>query len=188
MENKLTQLRALMSERILLMDGAMGTMIQTYKLDEAAYRGERFADWKSDLRGNNDLLSITQPQIIKAIHKEYLEAGSDIIETNTFSANSISMADYGMESLIYELNLVSAHLAREAVEEFQAEHGGKPRFVAGAMGPTTRLASLSPDVNDPGKRNATFDLLREAYAEQARGLMDGGVVCEAEMAAMVRDK
>lgn len=175
MENKLTQLRALMSERILLMDGAMGTMIQTYKLDEAAYRGERFADWKSDLRGNNDLLSITQPQIIKAIHKEYLDAGSDIIETNTFSANSVSMADYGMESLIYELNLVSAHLARAAVNEFLAEKGGKPRFVAGAMGPTTRLASLSPDVNDPGKRNATFDLLREAYAEQARGLIDGGV-------------
>lgn len=174
MENKLDQLRALLQERILLMDGAMGTMIQTYKLDEAAYRGERFADWKSEIRGNNDLLSITQPEIIKAIHREYLEAGSDIIETNTFSANAVSMADYGMEAYVYEMNLVSTQLAREVADEFTARNPGKPRFVAGAMGPTTRLASISPDVNDPGKRNVTFDFLRQAYAEQARGLVDGG--------------
>lgn len=161
-----------LAERILILDGAMGTMIQTYKLDEAEYRGERFADWPSDLKGNNDLLSLTQPQIIRDIHEAYLEAGADIIETNTFNANSVSMADYGMEALAYELNLESARLARAAADKYAT--ADKPRFVAGVIGPTNRTASISPDVNNPGYRNIHFDDLRASYTEALRGLVDGG--------------
>jgi 5-methyltetrahydrofolate--homocysteine methyltransferase len=149
----------ILKDRILVLDGAMGTMIQRHTLSEEDFRGERFADWKSDLKGNNDLLSITRPDIIKDIHREYLRAGSDIIETNTFSGTSIAMADYGMEELVYELNYESARLAREAAEEFTRENPDKPRFVAGAMGPTNRTASISPDVNNPGYRAVTFDQL-----------------------------
>jgi len=162
-----------LAERILILDGAMGTMIQTYKLDEADYRGERFADWPSDLKGNNDLLSLTQPQIIRDIHEAYLAAGADIIETNTFNANSVSMADYGMESLAYELNRESAKLARAAADAYSTPD--KPRFVAGVIGPTNRTASISPDVNNPGYRNIHFDDLRDSYSEALKGLVDGGV-------------
>ena len=161
-----------LTERILILDGAMGTMIQTYKLDEADYRGERFADWPSDLKGNNDLLSLTQPQIIRDIHTAYLEAGADIIETNTFNANSVSMADYGMEALAYEMNLESAKLARAAADAYSTPD--KPRFVAGVIGPTNRTASISPDVNNPGYRNVHFDDLRDSYTEALKGLVDGG--------------
>src|SRR5210317_182429 len=167
------QLKALMAERILVMDGAYGTMIQRYQLDEAAYRGERFADWPSDLKGNNDLLSLTRPDVIREIHEEYLKAGADIIETNTFSATTIAMADYGMESLAYELNLESARLARATADDYST--ADKPRFVAGSVGPTNRTASISPEVNDPGARNVTFGELAEAYAEAMRGLIEGGV-------------
>jgi 5-methyltetrahydrofolate--homocysteine methyltransferase len=164
----------ILQERILVIDGAMGTMIQQYQLGEADYRGDRFADFHKDVKGNNDLLSITQPHIIKAIHKAYLEAGADIIETNTFSGTRIAMADYDMEELAYEINLESAKVAKAAVEEFVAENPGAQRFVAGAMGPTNRTASISPDVNNPGYRATSFEELREAYYEQARGLVDGG--------------
>jgi 5-methyltetrahydrofolate--homocysteine methyltransferase len=164
-----------LQERILILDGAMGTMIQRYSLEEADFRGERFANWPSDLKGNNDLLSITRPDIIEAIHKEYLEAGADIIETNTFSGTSIAMADYGMEELAYELNLESAKVARRAADYYTQLNPAKPRFVAGAMGPTNRTASISPDVNRPGYRAINFDQLVEAYTEQVRGLMDGNV-------------
>ena len=167
------QLQALMAERILVMDGAYGTMIQRYKLDEAAYRGTRFADWPSDLKGNNDLLSLTQPALIREIHEQYLEAGADIIETNTFSATTIAMADYGMQALAYELNVESARLARACADRFSTAE--KPRFVAGSIGPTNRTASISPDVNDPAARNVTFTELVDAYAEAARGLIEGGV-------------
>lgn len=157
-----------------MLDGAMGTMIQRYKLGEEDYRGTRFADWPHDLQGNNDLLSITQPEIIKEIHRQYLDAGSDIIETNTFSSTSIAMADYHMEDLAYELNYESARIAKEAAEEVTRLNPEKPRFVAGAMGPTNRTASLSPDVNNPGYRAITFDQLVDAYYEQTRGLVEGG--------------
>lgn len=160
-------------QRILLLDGAMGTMIQTYNLEESDYRGTRFADWESDLKGNNDLLNITKPDVIEEIHRGFLEAGSDIIETNTFSSTSIAMADYAMEDLAYELNLEGAKLARSAADALGTDD--KPRFVAGAFGPTNRTASVSPDVNDPGFRNTNFDALREAYLEQARALYEGGV-------------
>jgi 5-methyltetrahydrofolate--homocysteine methyltransferase len=166
-----------LEKRILVIDGAMGTMIQQYKLEEKDYRGKRFANWHKDLKGNNDLLSITQPQIIKAIHKEYLKAGADIIETNTFSGTSIAMADYDMQELAYELNYESAKIAKEAIEEFKKEfpeQAGIAKFVAGAMGPTNRTLSLSPNVNDPGYRAITFDELVEAYTEQVKGLVDGG--------------
>ena len=169
------KLNELLRQRILILDGAMGTMIQAHKLDEAAYRGHRFANHAHDLKGNNDLLSLTQPAIIQAIHRQYLEAGADIVETNTFNSNAISMADYHLESLVYELNLESARLARSAVEAVITRNPQHPRFVAGAMGPTNRTASLSPDVNNPGYRAVTFDQLRSAYAEQIRGLLDGGV-------------
>ncbi|MDX8396770.1 MAG: methionine synthase [Mariprofundaceae bacterium] len=159
-------------QRILLLDGAMGTMIQSYKLEESDYRGERFSDWNSDLKGNNDLLSLTQPHIIKEIHAEYLAAGSDILETNTFNANAASMADYGMEALVYELNVAGAKLAREACDELSTVD--KPRFVAGVVGPTSRTASISPDVNDPGFRNVTYMELVETYKVATKGLMDGG--------------
>ena len=163
-----------LAERILFLDGAMGTMIQTYKLEEKDYRGGRFADWPRDLKGNNDLLSLTQPHIIQAIERAYLEAGADILETNTFNATRIAMADYGMEDLAYEINVASARLARQVADEFEAKNPAKPRFVAGVIGPTNRTASMSPDVNDPGFRNVSFAELVEAYYEAARGLVDGG--------------
>ncbi|MDX8402249.1 MAG: methionine synthase, partial [Mariprofundaceae bacterium] len=165
-------LERLLTERILILDGAMGTMIQRHALTEADYRGERFADWPSELKGNNDLLTLTQPEIIAGIHAAYLEAGADIIETNTFNANAISMADYGMESLVRELNLEGARLARAAADA--AATPERPRFVAGVLGPTSRTASISPDVNDPGYRNVSFDELAETYAVAARALVEGG--------------
>jgi len=168
-------IRALLKERILIIDGAMGTMIQRYKLEEADYRGERFRDWHTDVKGNNDLLSITQPQIITAIHKEYLDAGADIIETNTFSSTTIAQADYDMQSLAYELNVASAKCARAAADEYTAKDPAKPRFVAGAIGPLNKTLSLSPDVNNPGFRAVTFDEVAAAYTEQIKGLVDGGV-------------
>lgn len=161
--------------RILVLDGAMGTMLQQYKFEEGDFRGDRFENHPISLKGNNDLLSITQPHAIKAVHQKYLEAGADIIETNTFSGTSIAMADYQMESLVYELNYESAKLAREAADEFTALNPEKPRFVAGSIGPTNRTASISPDVNDPGFRAVTFDDLRVAYKEQVEALVDGGV-------------
>ncbi len=166
-----------LEKRVLVIDGAMGSMIQQYKLTEKDFRGKRFADWHKDLQGNNDLLSITQPQIIKTIHKEYLKAGADIIETNTFSDTTIAMADYDMQEFVYELNYESAKIAKEAITEFLLEYPtteNKQRFVAGAIGPTNRTLSLSPNVNDPGYRAITFDELVEAYTEQVRGLIDGG--------------
>ncbi|MGB7980519.1 MAG: methionine synthase [Candidatus Nanopelagicales bacterium] len=167
-------LSAALRERILILDGAMGTAIQRDRPDEAGYRGQRFADWPSDLQGNNDLLSVTQPEIISAIHDEYLAAGADIIETNTFNAQAISLSDYGMAELAYELNVAAARLARAACDAMTARTPDRPRYVAGALGPTTRTASISPDVNDPGTRNVSFDQLAAAYLEQARGLVDGG--------------
>ncbi|MDQ6986705.1 MAG: homocysteine S-methyltransferase family protein, partial [Mariprofundaceae bacterium] len=161
-----------LAERILILDGAMGTMIQRHKLEEADYGGERFADWPSEIKGNNDLLSLTQPHIIRDIHSAYLDAGADILETNTFNANAASMADYGMEELVYELNVEGAKLARQACEAFETSE--KPRFVAGVIGPTSRTASISPDVNDPGFRNVTFMELVETYKIATKGLMDGG--------------
>jgi 5-methyltetrahydrofolate--homocysteine methyltransferase len=167
-------LHQIAKERILVLDGAMGTMIQQYNLEEKDYRSERFADFHKDVKGNNDLLSITQPHIIEAIHKAYLDAGSDIIETNTFSSTKIAQADYEMEDLAYEMNFESAKIARKAADEYTQNNPDKPRFVAGALGPTNRTASLSPDVNNPGYRAVTFDELVDAYFEQAKGLMDGG--------------
>ena len=164
-----------LEQRILVIDGAMGTMIQEYKLEDKDYRGERFRDFPHDVKGNNDLLNITQPKIIEAIHKAYLDAGADIIETNTFSSTSIGMADYHMEDLAYELNLNAAKIARKAADDFTAMNPDKPRFVAGALGPTNRTASISPNVNDPSFRAVTFDELVAAYTEQAKGLLDGGV-------------
>ena len=164
----------LLRERILVLDGAMGTMLQAYKFEEEDYRGERFRDYPMPLKGNNDLLSLTQPAAIKEIHGKYLAAGADIIETNTFSGTSIAMADYGMEDLVYELNYESARLAREVADEFTEREPDKPRFVACSIGPTNKTASLSPDVNDPGFRAVTFDELRLAYKEQAEALLDGG--------------
>ena len=169
-----TNIREILKERILVLDGAMGTMIQRYKLEDHDYRGERFADWPHDVKGNNDLLSLTRPDIIKEIHAAYFEAGADIAETNTFSGTWIAMADYAMEEFVYELNYESARLAREVADEFTAREPHKPRFVAGSMGPTNRTASLSPDVNNPGYRAITFDQLVDAYYEQVRGLVDGG--------------
>src|SRR4026208_1969326 len=167
-----------LKKRILIIDGAMGTMIQRYKLEEADYRGERFKDWPSDLKGNNDLLCLTQPQIVKEIHKKYLEAGADIIETNTFNAQKVSLADYGMQSLAYEINLAAAKCAREAVAEFSANSKSQipnSKFVAGALGPLNKTLSLSPDVNNPGFRALSFDEAVDAYYEQTKGLVEGGV-------------
>lgn len=166
----MSSIREALAQRILVIDGAMGTMIQRHKLQEADYRGDRFKDWPSDLKGNNDLLCITQPQIIVGIHKQYLEAGADIIETNTFNAQKVSLADYGMESLAYELNVAAARCARQAVAET-----GKQAWVAGAIGPMNKTLSLSPDVNNPGFRALSFDEAVEAYYEQITGLVDGGV-------------
>jgi 5-methyltetrahydrofolate--homocysteine methyltransferase len=171
--NKTALLKRLAAERILVMDGAMGTMIQDLKLTEADFRGERFRDSARDLKGNNDLLILTQPDAIRAIHLDYFLAGADICETNTFSSTSIAQADYGLEALAYELNHQGAKLVREAADAAQAKDG-RPRFVAGAIGPTNRTASISPDVNNPGYRAVTFDELRLAYLEEALGLVDGG--------------
>lgn len=162
-------------KRILVLDGAMGTMLQQYKFQEEDYRGNRFSGLPLPQKGNNDLLSLTQPQAIAAVHARYLEAGADIIETNTFSSTRIGMADYGLEELVYELNYESARIARREADRFTDMQPEKPRFVAGAIGPTNKTASMSPDVNDPGYRAVTFDELRETYAEQIRGLIDGGV-------------
>jgi 5-methyltetrahydrofolate--homocysteine methyltransferase len=171
---KQNDIREILKSRILVLDGAMGTMIQRYKLEDHDYRGERFRDWSHDVKGNNDLLSLTRPDVIKEIHAAYFEAGADIAETNTFSGTTIAMADYGMEQFVYELNYESARLAREVADEFTAANPDKPRFVAGSMGPTNRTASLSPDVNNPGYRAVTFDQLVDAYYEQVKGLTDGG--------------
>lgn len=167
-------IKDILKDRILVLDGAMGTMIQRYKLEESDFRGERFKNHPHPLKGNNDLLSITRPDIIKEIHKQYLEAGSDIIETNTFSSTTIAQADYGLESLAYELNYQSAKIAKEVADEFTKREPSRPRFVAGALGPTNKTASISPDVNNPGYRAVTFDDLRIAYKEQAKGLIEGG--------------
>jgi 5-methyltetrahydrofolate--homocysteine methyltransferase len=174
-----------LSERILVLDGAMGTMIQRYTLSEEDFRGERFKDHAHPLKGNNDLLSLTRPDVILAIHREYLEAGADILETNTFSGTTIAQADYHLEHVVYDLNYESAKIARQAADEFTAKTPEKPRFVAGAMGPTNRTASMSPDVNDPGFRAVTFDELKVAYHQQATGLMDGG--CDALLVETVFD-
>jgi 5-methyltetrahydrofolate--homocysteine methyltransferase len=174
-ESRTALLESLFPQRILILDGAMGTMIQTFKLTEADFRGQRFADFPHDLKGNNDLLTLTQPDIIRSIHNGYLEAGADILETNTFNSNAASMADYYMQDLVYELNAASAKLAREAAQAYEAKTPDKPRFVAGVIGPTTKTASISPDVNDPGFRNITFDQLVTDYTESIRGLVDGGV-------------
>src|SRR5690554_1522023 len=171
---RLALLQQALKERILILDGGMGTMIQSYKLEEADYRGERFADWPQDVKGNNDLLLLSRPDIIQAIEKAYLDAGADILETNTFNATRVSQADYGMEELVYELNVAGARLAREVADAKTLETPDKPRFVAGVIGPTSRTCSISPDVNDPGFRNVTFDQLVENYAEAARGLIEGG--------------
>ena len=173
--DRIAALKEAAKKRILVLDGAMGTMIQRYKLDEAAYRGERFKDHSHDLKGNNDLLVLTQPQIIREIHDAYFEAGADMVETNTFNAQVISQADYGLESIAEELNLAAAKLARDSADAWTKKTPDKPRFVAGAIGPTNRTASISPDVNNPGFRNVSFDTLVDAYATQTRGLINGGV-------------
>jgi len=162
-----------LESRILLLDGAMGTMIQAFSLDEDDFRGERFIDWQHDLKGNNDLLSLTRPQVIQDIHRQFLDAGADIIETNTFNSNAPSMSDYGMEALVPELNLAAARLARECADA-HAKIAGTPRYVAGVLGPTNRTASISPDVNDPGFRNIRFAELAQTYQEAANALIEGG--------------
>ncbi|HRH57066.1 MAG TPA: homocysteine S-methyltransferase family protein [Chitinophagales bacterium] len=167
-------LKQIAQERILILDGAMGTMIQRYQLEEADYRGDRWKDHSHPLKGNNDLLSITRPDIIKEIHRQYFEAGADIVETNTFSGTTIAQADYHLEDAVYDINYQSAKIAREIADEITAKEPHKPRFVAGAVGPTNRTCSISPDVNDPGYRAVTFDELVKAYYEQATALIDGG--------------
>jgi len=168
----MTNIKDLLQERILIIDGAMGTMIQRYKLTEADYRGERFKDWPTDVKGNNDLLCLTQPHIIREIHGKYLDAGADIIETNTFNAQRVSLADYGMENLAYEINFAAAKIAKEAT---LLVGSGEQKFVAGALGPMNKTLSLSPDVNNPGYRALTFDEAADAYYEQVKGLVEGGV-------------
>lgn len=168
-------IREILRERILVLDGAMGTMIQRHKLEEEDFRGERFRNHTHALKGNNDLLSLTRPDVIREIHSQYLEVGADILETNTFSSNFIAQADYDLQDACYDLNFSSAKLAREVADEFTAKDPSKPRFVAGAMGPTNKVASMSPDVNNPGYRAITFDELVRAFHEQAKGLLDGGV-------------
>ena len=175
MTDRSEHLASRLRQRIVIMDGAMGTMIQQRKLDEAAFRGARFADWRGkDLKGCNDLLNITQPQVIEDIHREYLEAGADIVETNTFNSQAISLADYGLESLAYELSKAGAACARRAANQVMAAQPGRVAFVAGAIGPTTKTSSIATDVNNPALRGATFDELVTAYSEQVRGLLDGG--------------
>ncbi len=170
----MTAIEHALTDRILVLDGAMGTMLQAYHFEEEDFRGTRFKDHPSSLKGNNDLLSLTQPEAIKEVHRSYFEVGADIVETNTFSSTSIGMADYNMEEWVYELNYASAKLAREVADEFTKKTPEKPRFVAGSIGPTNRTASMSPDVNDPGFRAVTFDDLVKAYSEQARALIEGG--------------
>src|SRR5271168_2534099 len=167
--NRAEALMRLLKERIVILDGAMGTMIQTYKLDEAGYRGQRFKDWPSDVKGNNDLLNLTQPHLIQGIHRQYFEAGADIIETNTFNSTTISLADYGMEALAFELNVAGAKNARAAADAVMAAEPGRICFVAGALGPTSKTASISGSVSDPAARGVTYDQLVQAYYEQARG-------------------
>jgi 5-methyltetrahydrofolate--homocysteine methyltransferase len=174
MPNKSAALEQALKQRILILDGAMGTMIQEYKFEEEDYRGERFKDWHVLVKGNNDLLSLTQPDVISDIHRKYLAAGADIIETNTFNATTISMEDYEMGSLSREINLESAKLARKVCDEFTAKEPHKPRYVAGVLGPTSKTCSISPDVNDPGYRNISFDALVKAYVESTLALMEGG--------------
>ena len=174
-EQRISALKKAAAERILLIDGAMGTMIQRHKLDEAGYRGKRFADFSKLVKGNNDLLVLSQPKIISEVHEDYFAGGSDIVSTNTFNAQRISLADYGMEDLSYEMNLAAAQLARAAADKFTAKTPDRPRLVAGALGPTNRTASISPDVNNPGFRGVSFDELVEAYGEQAQALIEGGV-------------
>ena len=171
----MSNLKSILKDRIMVLDGAMGTMLQNYAFEEEDFRGKRFTDFPVSLQGNNDLLSLTQPQAIKDIHAKYFEAGADIVETNTFSSTSIAMADYQMEDLVYELNFESAKIAKEVADSFTAQNPQKPRFVAGSMGPTNKTASLSPDVNNPGYRAITFDQLVASYTEQATALIDGGV-------------
>jgi len=168
------EIQKIIQNRILVLDGAMGTMIQQYNFTEEDYRGEQFKDFHVSVKGNNDMLSLTQPVAIKEIHKKYLEAGADIIETNTFSGTTIAMADYEMEEFVYDINFQSAKLAKEAAQEFTAKNPSKPRFVAGSMGPTNKTASMSPNVNDPGFRAVTFNDLKVAYKQQAEALLDGG--------------
>ncbi|VAW10299.1 5-methyltetrahydrofolate--homocysteine methyltransferase [hydrothermal vent metagenome] len=168
------RIQDILTERILVLDGAMGTMLQRYKFVEEDFRGERFKNWKHPLQGNNDLLSLTQPEAIAEVHRKYFAAGADIVETNTFSGTTIAMADYGMEELVYELNFESAKIAKKVADEFTAKEPHKPRFVAGSIGPTNKTASMSPDVSDPGFRAVSFDELRIAYKEQVEGLLDGG--------------
>jgi len=172
---EMSNIKELLKERILILDGAMGTMIQRYKLEENDFRNESLKDHPKSLKGNNDLLSITRPDIIKAIHAEYLEAGADIIETNTFSGTTIAQEDYGCQHLVYDINFQSAKIAKEVADEFTKKNPKKPRFVAGSMGPTNKTASISPDINDPGFRTITFDELKEAFKFQAAALLDGGV-------------
>lgn len=175
LQSGLMKIHDLLKQRILVLDGAMGTMIQRYKLDENDFRNHRLKDHPHSLKGNNDLLSITRPDIIKDIHRQYFEAGADIVETNTFGSTWVAQADYHLEFLVYDINFQAAKIAREIAMEFTAKEPNKPRFVAGSMGPTTKLASMSPDVNNPGYRAITFDQLADAFKEQAKGLMDGGV-------------
>ena len=174
-KTKMPNIQEAIKNRILVLDGAMGTMLQRHNFSEEDFRGERFKEFPYSLKGNNDLLSITQPEAIREVHKLYFEAGADIVETNTFSGTTIGMADYHLEDLVYELNFESAKIAREVADEFTAKNPEKPRFVAGSIGPTNRTASMSPDVNDPGFRAVTFDDLRIAYKQQAEALLDGGV-------------
>jgi len=174
MNNRTALLREALAHRILVLDGAMGTMIQQHKLTEADYRGDRFCEWGQDVKGNNDLLTLTQPEIIKDIHRQYYAAGADLVETNTFNSTRVSQADYGMEDLAYELNKEGARIARAVADEFTANDPDKPRFVVGTLGPTSRTASLSPDVNNPAFRNVTFDELVKNYVEAMKGLIDGG--------------
>jgi 5-methyltetrahydrofolate--homocysteine methyltransferase len=173
--NYMSKIEELLSQKILILDGAMGTMLQEYKFTEEDFRGDRFKDWPTSLRGNNDLLSLTQPEAIAEIHRKYFLAGADIVETNTFSGTTIAMADYQMEELVYELNFESARIAKKVAEELTLENPEKPRFVAGAIGPTNKTASMSPDVNDPGYRAISFEELKTAYKQQSRALIDGGV-------------
>ncbi|MEX1366333.1 MAG: homocysteine S-methyltransferase family protein, partial [Nannocystaceae bacterium] len=170
-----TYLRATLRERILFLDGAMGTALQGYELQEDAYRGDRFADHGKDLKGNHDVLVLTRPQVVREVHESYLAAGADLIETNTFSSTSIAQTDYGLQDHVRELNLAAARVAREAADAWTARTPDRPRFVAGAVGPTNRTLSISPDVNDPAFRAATFDQMRDAFAEQIDALIEGGV-------------
>ena len=171
-QDRIAALKQALDERIVILDGAAGTFIQGYELDEAGYRGERFADWASDIKGNNDILNLSRPEIVREMHDAYFAAGADMVETNTFSATTIAQADYDMEALAYELNVEGARLARAAADAVSTPE--RPRYVAGAVGPTNRTASISPDVNDPGKRNTDFDELAAAYGAAARGLIEGG--------------